>query len=121
MAGLQTLFTVVAIWEDIKYILHNITHLFPKGYAEAQLGHPLFAKYVPSHDVISGEPIAISGTNSRFRANTEQKKPKYHFTRHGNRTQDLRELLYRACNTTTPPRHSKIYSTTSIICGINLF
>ncbi|KAG6449368.1 hypothetical protein O3G_MSEX006022 [Manduca sexta] len=49
--------------------------LSPKGYAEAQPWHPLFAKCVPSHDVIGGEPIAISGTNSRLRADTEQKNP----------------------------------------------
>ncbi|KAG6439590.1 hypothetical protein O3G_MSEX000902 [Manduca sexta] len=54
---------------------HIITHLSPKGYAEVQPRHPLFAECVPSQDVIGGEPIAISGTNSRLRANIEQKNP----------------------------------------------
>ncbi|KAG6465919.1 hypothetical protein O3G_MSEX015499 [Manduca sexta] len=58
------------IWERHTY---NITHLSPKEYAEAQPGHLLFAKCVPSHDVIGGEPIAISGANSR--ADTDQKIP----------------------------------------------
>ncbi|KAG6459804.1 hypothetical protein O3G_MSEX011610 [Manduca sexta] len=75
----QYLMSVVAIVTGgslvVHTYIHNITHLSPKGYAEAQLGHPLFAKYVPSHDVIGGEPIAISGTNSRLRADTEQKNP----------------------------------------------
>ncbi|KAG6455727.1 hypothetical protein O3G_MSEX009360 [Manduca sexta] len=48
-------------------------NLSPNGYVEAQLKHPLFAKCVPSHDVIGGELIAISGSNSRLRLDTEQK------------------------------------------------
>ncbi|KAG6453215.1 hypothetical protein O3G_MSEX008021 [Manduca sexta] len=54
---------------------HTITHLSPKGYAEVQPGHPLFGKCVPSQDVIGGEPIAISGTNSSLRADIEQTNP----------------------------------------------
>ncbi|KAG6457907.1 hypothetical protein O3G_MSEX010548 [Manduca sexta] len=72
---------------------HTPSHILsPKGYAEAQPWHPLFAKCVPSHDVIGGEPIAISGTNSRLRADTEQKNPNITFARPGIRTQDLRAL-----------------------------
>ncbi|KAG6460349.1 hypothetical protein O3G_MSEX011921 [Manduca sexta] len=65
--------------EDIKYTHTHIYtqhhEIYPRrGIAEAQPGHPLFAKCVPFHDVI-GEPIAISGTNSRLRADTKQKNP----------------------------------------------
>ncbi|KAG6464233.1 hypothetical protein O3G_MSEX014374 [Manduca sexta] len=88
-----------------------ITHtpsriLSPKGYAKVQPGHQLFAKCVPSQDVIGGEPIAISGTNSRLWTDIEQKNPIITLPDPGFEPQDLRALPYRACSTTTPPRQS---------------
>ncbi|KAG6464489.1 hypothetical protein O3G_MSEX014551 [Manduca sexta] len=63
---------------------HNLTCLSPKWYAEAQPEHALFAKCVLSYDVIGSEPIAISGTNSKLRANTEHKNPNITFIRDSN-------------------------------------
>ncbi|KAG6454851.1 hypothetical protein O3G_MSEX008883 [Manduca sexta] len=53
----------------------HITYLCPKGNAEAQSRHQLFAKCIVSHDVIGDEPIAISSTNSRLQPEIEQKNP----------------------------------------------
>ncbi|KAG6462948.1 hypothetical protein O3G_MSEX013554 [Manduca sexta] len=72
VVGFNTLCTVVANRADIKYILHNITHFIPEGVCRGATMAPTFRQ---SHDVIGGEPIAISGTNSRLRADTEQKNP----------------------------------------------